>query len=50
MREAHHSWFTVHPGETKMYHDLEAPILVAWDEERRSEFRLQVFDVPTSES
>ena len=22
MREAHHSWFTVHPGETKMYHDL----------------------------
>ena len=22
MREAHHSRFTVHPGETKMYHDL----------------------------
>ncbi|KAL6340742.1 hypothetical protein AAG906_025589 [Vitis piasezkii] len=22
MKEAHHSRFTVHPGETKMYHDL----------------------------
>ena len=22
MREAHHSRFTVHPGETNMYHDL----------------------------
>ena len=21
MKEAHHSRFTVHPGETKMYHD-----------------------------
>ncbi|KAL6324711.1 hypothetical protein AAG906_015294 [Vitis piasezkii] len=23
MKEAHHSRFTVHPGETKMYHDLK---------------------------
>ena len=22
MKEAHHSRFTIHPGETKMYHDL----------------------------
>ncbi|KAL6340730.1 hypothetical protein AAG906_021268 [Vitis piasezkii] len=22
MKEAHQSWFTIHPGETKMYHDL----------------------------
>ena len=50
MKEAHHSRFTVHPGETKMYHDFEASILVAGYEAGYISIRFLVFNMSTSES
>ncbi|XP_070045421.1 uncharacterized protein [Nicotiana tomentosiformis] len=33
MSEAHYSWYSIHPGSTKMYHDIKDVILVRRYEE-----------------
>ena len=49
MEEAHFSSYSIHPGSTKMYHDLKKYIWVEWNEERHCRFRVQMSHLSASE-
>ena len=48
--EAHMSRYTIHPGGTKMFKDLQQEVLVARHEARDSSLRCKVFDLSASQS
>ena len=49
MEEAHFSAYSIHPGSTKMYHDLKRYLLVEWDEKSYCIICIQMSHLPISE-